>query len=193
MDSKSSWSQQNLSGTASFGSELFTTMSEHCMELTSVKRQNSSQSHFKDLLGRLRLGNANYHDANTLLNLHLSNYSSQKRKQILNEGVAMHLFATKAPRNEHNYQRLSETSNEDNPVALVKAQWSSTRGLAQSTIAHTIIRGYSFATKRTFTHPKAKYGPPPRSLVGSPASWAGELEGDRAHQRSNDGEHVRQQ
>ena len=59
----------------------------------------------------------------------------QKRKQILNEGVVMHLFATKAPRNEHNYQRLSETSNEDNPVALVKAQWSSTRGLAQSTIA----------------------------------------------------------
>lgn len=135
MDSKSSWSQQNLSGTASFGSELFTTMSEHCMELTSVKRQNSSQSHFKDLLSRLRLGDANYHDANTLLSLHLSNYSSEKRKQILNEGVVMHLFATKAPRNEHNYQRLSETSNEDNPVALVKAQWSSTRGLASSTIA----------------------------------------------------------
>ena len=41
---------------------------------------------------------------------------------------------------------------------------------------------YSFATKRTFTHPMAKYGPPPRSLVGSPASWAGELEGDRAHE-----------
>ena len=40
---------------------------------------------------------------------------------------------------------------------------------------------YGFGTKRTFTHPKAKYGPPPRSLVGSPASWAGELEGDRAH------------
>ena len=40
---------------------------------------------------------------------------------------------------------------------------------------------YSFATKRTVTHPMAKYGPPPRSLVGSPASWAGELEGDRAH------------
>lgn len=135
MDSKSSWSQQNLSGTASFGSELFTTMSEHCMELTSIKRQNSSQSQFKDLLGRVRLGDANYHDANTLLDLHLSNYSSQQRKQILNEGVVMHLFATKAPRNEHNYQRLSETSDENNPVALVKAQWSSTRGLSSSTIA----------------------------------------------------------
>ena len=30
---------------------------------------------------------------------------------------------------------------------------------------------YGFATKRTLACPMAKYGPPPRSLVGSPASW----------------------
>lgn len=47
----------------------------------------------------------------------------------------MHLFATKAPRDEHNYNRLREISSENNPVALLKAKWHSERRSRQSSIA----------------------------------------------------------
>ena len=135
MDTRSSYSQQRLEGTASFGSDIFTQMSEHCMELTSVKRQNSTQSRFKEILARLRTGHSTLEDAEFLLSRHLSNYTPAEVHEILNNsGVVMHLFATKAPRDEFNYQRLSEVSSGDNPVALLKAQWTSVRGRSTTSI-----------------------------------------------------------
>ena len=50
MDSNSSWSQQQFNGNGAFGHQIFKAMSETCMELTTVKRQNSSQSHYKEVL-----------------------------------------------------------------------------------------------------------------------------------------------
>ena len=126
MDSKSSWSQQHFSKTGSFGHQLFTDMSQVCMELTMVKRQNSSQLYCKELLGHLRIGQTTEEDAKYLMALHLGNLSANDTEQVLNNGTVMHLFATKAPRNDHNYKCISRISSSDNPVAMVKAQWSST-------------------------------------------------------------------
>jgi len=56
MDSNSSWSQQQFNGNGAFGHQIFKAMSETCMELTTVKRQNSSQSHYKEVLQRLGIG-----------------------------------------------------------------------------------------------------------------------------------------
>ena len=134
MGTRSSLSQQKF-GIASSGSLILESMSDFCMELTSVKRQNSSQDHFKQLLNRLRVGESTAEDVDTLMGLHLSNYSRSEADKILNTGVVMHLFATKAPRDEFNLKRLSETSSAHNPVALLKTQWSSSkRGLTQSTM-----------------------------------------------------------
>jgi hypothetical protein len=126
MDTKTTFSQQHLSGTASFGSQIFLDMSRQCMALTSVKRQKTSQTHCKEILQRLRVGTTTEDDADHLLTLHLANYSNKDVQTILTTGTVMHLFATKAPRNEHNYRRLNETSSCSNPVALLKAQWKST-------------------------------------------------------------------
>lgn len=100
------------------------------------KRQNaSSQSIFKEMLRRLQIGETSQEDVDVIMNLHLANYSNQEVEQILNTGVVMHLFATKAPRDEFNFKRLSEVHHQCNPVALIKAQWKSDRlGMRESTI-----------------------------------------------------------
>lgn len=136
MDKTCSWSQQQFKGNGAFGHQIFLSMSETCMELTNVKRQNSSQSCFKGLLQRLRVGESTEEDVDYLMDLHLSNYSQEQVDRILNTGTVMHLFATKAPRNDHNYKRLSEISSADNPVALVRAHWKSSKCKSSSTIAN---------------------------------------------------------
>ena len=125
MATKTSYSQQKF-GVASSGSFQLRNMADFCMELTSVKRQNGDQQKFKETLQRLRVGETSHEDAAFLTSFHLSNFSSVEVDKIFADGVTMHLFATKAPRNEHNYRKLSELSSENNPVALLKTQWSST-------------------------------------------------------------------
>ena len=104
------------------------------MELTSVKRQQSDQQMFKDILSRLRTGDASDADADFLLKLHLSNFSSDDADTITTGGVTMHLFATKAPRNEYNFKRLADVSSSTNPVAVLKTQWISSKKKQMSTI-----------------------------------------------------------
>ena len=133
MDAKSSFSQHRL-GVAASGSQLLTSMSNLCMELTSIKRQNADQQTFKGVLERLRVGEALSEDADFLLSLHLSNFKNSDVEKILSEGVSMHLFATKAPRNEFNFSRLADVSSSNNPVALVKAQWTAQKKIGKSTI-----------------------------------------------------------
>ena len=78
MDTTSSWSQQQFRGNGAFGHQIFKAMSETCMALTTVKRQNSSQSHCKEVLQRLRIGESTDDDADYLMALHLSNFSSKE-------------------------------------------------------------------------------------------------------------------
>lgn len=132
MDSKSSMSQQKF-GVASSGALVLDTMADTCMELTSVKRQNADQCAFKSVLERLRIGEATTQDAQFIQSLHMSNFSNADAHDILTSKVTMHLFATKAPRDEFNLKRLSEISSCTNPVALLKAQWSSPPKISTST------------------------------------------------------------
>ena len=134
MDSRSSYSQQKF-GVASSGAQILESMADNCMELTSNKRQNSDQTMFKSVLERLRTGDASRADADFLMKLHLSNFEIDDVDKMKKSGVTMNLFATKAPRDEHNYRELSLISCADNPVALLKAQWSSSiRGLNSTKI-----------------------------------------------------------
>ena len=135
MDSKSSFSQQCLSGTASSGDEIFISMSHTCMELTTIKRQHATQTRFKDLLQRLRVGEPNRSDVDYLMEHHLSNYNAAEVHQIRNKGTVMYLFATKEPRDEHNFKSLSGVSADDNPVALIKAKWTTTLNINPTTVA----------------------------------------------------------
>ena len=136
MDSSPSFSQRKYN-VGAFGFGLLQTMSQHCMELTTIKRQGTNQQKFKERLQRLRIGSPLEEDADAFMKLHLANYNETEVKEILSKGVTMHLFATKAPRDHHNHQKLSEISSSTNPVAILKAQWSSSRSKkAMSSYTH---------------------------------------------------------
>ena len=126
MDSAPSLSQQSYD-VGVFGNGLLQTMSQHCMELTTIKRQGDDQKLFKSRLERLRIGHPTEEDADAFMKLHLANYNESETNQIFSKGVTMHLFATKAPRDRHNHQKLSEISSSSNPVAILRAQWNSKR------------------------------------------------------------------
>ena len=49
--------------------------------------------------------------------------------------AAMHMFATKAPRDECNVRKLSENASDRNPAALVKASWETSRRANLQSIA----------------------------------------------------------
>ena len=127
-----------LSGTASFsqqklcvaarGMQIFRDMTETCMALTKIRRQREDQSEFKEILEKVRIGESDVSHADKLMDLHLSRYSSSEVKKITSSGVTMHLFAKKAPKNEFNYRKLAQLSDEKNPVALIKSQWTSVSG-----------------------------------------------------------------
>lgn len=120
----------------SVGASVLESMADTCMELTTIKRQNGDQLEFKGVLERLRTGDTTTEDAAYLMRLHMSNYSQKEAETITTSGVTMHLFATKAPRNEHNFKCLADISSSTNPVALLKAQWSSSKSIEKATITN---------------------------------------------------------
>jgi hypothetical protein len=124
MDSKTSYSQQKF-GVGATGALQLEKMADFCMELTTVKRQKGDQDVFKGMLERLRIGETTNDDASVLISLHMTNFSTAKTEAITSDGVTMHLFATKAPRNVHNLRRLSDVSSHNNPVAILKTRWTS--------------------------------------------------------------------
>ena len=134
MDSKTSFSQQKL-GDASFGSQLLMNMSEKGVELRSVKRQNGTQSKFKEVLQNLRTGDPTHDDASFLMKLHLANLTQAETEEMEKDKVVMHMFATKAPRDEYNVRKLSENASDRNPAALVKASWKTSRRANLQSIA----------------------------------------------------------
>ena len=134
MDNKTSFSQQKL-GEAALGAQLLLDMSEKCVGLNTIKRQNGDQHQFKEALDNLRVGDPTEADASFLMNLHLANMSAEHAKKVTEEGVVMHLFATKAPRDEFNFRRLSQDATSNNPAALIKAEWKSCRRLKSQSMA----------------------------------------------------------
>ena len=113
-------------------------MSEKCVELRSVKRQKGTQSKFKSVLHNLRTGDTTHDDASFLMKLHLANQSQTDIEEATKDKVVMHMFATKAPRDEFNVRKLSESASSSNPAAaLIKTSWKTTRRAnLQSVVQH---------------------------------------------------------
>ena len=101
----------------------------------SVKRQNGTQSKFKEVLQNLRTGDPTHDYASFLMKLHLANLTQAETEEMEKDKAAMHMFATKAPRDEHNVRKLSENASDRNPAALVKASWKTSRRANLQSIA----------------------------------------------------------
>ena len=74
---------------------------------------------------RLREDNQTLEDARVFESLDLTKLSVEKRKEIENSPETLHLFAFNKDKDELNVEKLSETSNENNPVAILKARTDS--------------------------------------------------------------------
>ena len=135
---KPSLSQQKT-GVATTGAQLFLDLSETCMALRTIKRRQKKRPEkaLIDTLRRMRVGESTPADASGLMNYHLANFSNTEVNAITKTGTTMHLFAFKKSKNdEFNYRKLQEVSSANNPVALIKTRWESTRGKAKVCKAH---------------------------------------------------------
>ena len=61
--------------------------------------------------------------------------SQAETEEMEKDKVVMHMFATKAPRDEYNVRKLSENASDRNPAALVKASWKTSRRANLQSIA----------------------------------------------------------
>lgn len=132
---KPSQSQQKT-GVAATGAQLFLDLSETCMALRTIKRQKNDQKKLINILSRMRVGESTQADASELMSYHLANFSNTEVDAITKTGTTMYLFAFKKSRNEFNYRKLQEVSSANNPVALIKTRWESTRGKVKVCKAH---------------------------------------------------------
>ena len=69
------------------------------------------------------------------MKLHLANLTQAETEEMEKDKVVMHMFATKAPRDEYNVRKLSENASDRNPAALVKASWKTSRRANLQSIA----------------------------------------------------------
>lgn len=96
---------------------------EFVMELTGSKRMNDDRADQKKLLARLRLAeHIEDNDVKKLLSLHLDVIEELHSKKVVEEiqKKAIYLFFTNEKRIRHNLLRLSQSSGESNPVAIMK-------------------------------------------------------------------------
>lgn len=87
------------------------------MELTKIKRVNERELQFRNMLSNYRIGTPTKEDILTALDLNILKMPADKRKEI--EKKSLYIFANREPMERHNYEKLKEEHNEDNPVAKI--------------------------------------------------------------------------
>jgi len=102
------------------GMDEFLRLSKGVMTLDSNKRIQQDQENFRDILNRVRIGRPIEKDKEILLSLLFSKLPSKIREMYDNSCDSLHLFATKDMCSEHNFKKLRENNDNDNPVAFLK-------------------------------------------------------------------------
>ena len=109
------------------GNYLFThVMSETVFTLDINYRVKCKK--FRDLLGRLRVGEPTHQDAETLSNLHISNFDEDFTNYLANNNKTMWLYATNAAKELKNEEMLIHTSKHNNvPIARLDCTYDTNR------------------------------------------------------------------
>lgn len=98
---------------------------QHVCELISNKRVKENQKSDKMLLARLRTATEiTDDDVKKLLSLHLDEIRRRHGQHVVDDikAKALYLFFRNSKRIQHNLQMLARTSNESNPVAIIKGK-----------------------------------------------------------------------
>ena len=104
------------------GNRVFLSMAENVITFQQNKRVSSEDTHFKEILNRLRVDDQTIDDANTMLKLDINRLSQEKRQVLEMSPTTIHLFAFNHDRKELNMNKLCTMSNDTNPVAIIKAR-----------------------------------------------------------------------
>jgi len=102
------------------GMQEFLRLSRDAMTLTCNKRVNKGQDTFRDILGRVRMGEPTEYDKDVMLSLKFSKLSKTVREAYENSSETIHLFATGESCVEHNFKQLQRHNSPENPVAFLK-------------------------------------------------------------------------
>ena len=109
------------------GISSFMELSQEVIFLDKIIRQDEDQKYFKNMLRRIRKGWCTPDDEARLRTLILTDpvYTTQEIQKIKEH--ALYLFATNAPKNAFNKEKLLEVSGTDNPVAVCRSEDTTTK------------------------------------------------------------------
>jgi len=123
---------QTKLGVASNGRQQFWNLSKQVMELKMNNRQQPGQQHFLDILKNCRVGTLSRKHCETLMSLHLNNFSPEKVEAIKRKST--YIFANRDPMRLHNTEMLRREHSAENPVARIRSKITTqTRNTNQNT------------------------------------------------------------
>jgi len=102
------------------GIEEFLRISHGAFVIKENQRVQEQQSDFKSLLDRIRIGKPTEQDKNIILSLSFTKLPKSLQKLYEESAETLYLFATKEMCSDHNFKKLKEYNNEENPVAFLK-------------------------------------------------------------------------
>lgn len=105
------------------GRQLFKDCATTVFKLSTIRRISDKRQNDKELLQRVRLGNAiTDEDVARLQLLHIDNIRDKHGPELVKkiEDEAIYLFWTNEKRMKHNLQRLGATNTPENPTAIIK-------------------------------------------------------------------------
>ena len=102
------------------GMNEFLRMSKKGIILDTNKRVIEGQEEFKQILSRVRLGKPTEQDKDILLSLCFHKLPSNIRQRFEKSSDTIYLFATREMCSEHNFKKLAENNDRNNPVAFIK-------------------------------------------------------------------------
>ena len=102
------------------GMNEFLRLSKRAFSLDTNKRLLQGQEDFKQILSRVRIGKPSEQDKDIILSLSFHRLPCHLRQTFEKSSDTIFLFATREMCSEHNFKKLGENNDTNNPVAFIK-------------------------------------------------------------------------
>jgi hypothetical protein len=111
---------QGYSTESKNGAYQFIKLGGSTSELEEIICQDKNQEEFRDILKNTRTGHPSDNNTETMLSLHMGNFSVQEQEEI--ESKALFVFTNKRKMQEHNWERLKVEHSINNPIARMRVK-----------------------------------------------------------------------
>jgi hypothetical protein len=111
---------QGYSTESKNGAYQFIKLGGSTSELEEIIHQDKNQEEFRDIFKNKRAGHPSNNNTETILSLHLGDFSVKEQEEI--ESKALFVFANKRKMQEHNWERLKAEHSINNPIARMRVK-----------------------------------------------------------------------